>query len=115
MTFRRPSALSMQSETRGSFWIYFAHTERSRRINAEGVSYLSRELDALGIPVWPTDANFVLAKVGAGQDERLLREGVIVRPLTGFGMPEHVRISVGLPEENERLVKTLRLLLESGS
>ena len=70
---------------------------------------------ALGIPVWPTDANFVLAEIGACQDERLLHEGVIVRPLKGFGMPEHVRISVGLPEENERLVKALRRLRESGS
>ena len=91
------------------------HAERSRRVNAEGIAYLSRELEGLGIPVWPTDANFVLAKIGAGMDDRLLREGVIVRPLTGFGMPEHVRISIGLPEENERLVKALRRLREAGS
>jgi histidinol-phosphate aminotransferase len=81
-------------------------------VNAEGVAYLTRELSALGVPVWPTDANFVLAQIGVGMDDRLLREGVIVRPLGGFGMPEHVRISVGLPEENERLVKTLRRLRE---
>jgi histidinol-phosphate aminotransferase len=89
-----------------------AHAERSRRVNAEGVAYLTRELSAIGVPVWPTDANFVLARIGVGMDDRLLREGVIVRPLGGFGMPEHVRISVGLPEENERLVKTLRRLRE---
>jgi histidinol-phosphate aminotransferase len=92
-----------------------AHAERSRRINAEGIAYLSRELGALGIPVWPTDANFVLAEIGEGMDERLLHEGVIVRPLSGFGMPKHVRISIGLPEENERLVKALRRLRESGT
>jgi histidinol-phosphate aminotransferase len=40
---------------------------------------------------------------------------VIVRPLAGFGMPDHVRISIGLPEENERLVKSLRRLRESAS
>jgi histidinol-phosphate aminotransferase len=88
------------------------HAERSLRVNAAGIEYLTRELGAIGIPVWPSDANFVLAKIGAGMDDRLLREGVIVRPLGGFGMPEHVRISVGLPEENERLVKTLRRLRE---
>ena len=92
-----------------------AHAERSRRVNAEGVEYLTRELLALDVPVWPTDANFVLAKIGAGKDERLLLEGVIVRPLRGFGMPEHVRIIVVLPEENERLVKALRRLQESGT
>jgi histidinol-phosphate aminotransferase len=89
--------------------------ERTRRTNAEGVEYLSRELRALGVEVWPTDANFVLARAGAGIQARLLREGLIVRPLAGFGMPEHIRISVGLPEENELLVKALRRLLEGGS
>jgi histidinol-phosphate aminotransferase len=91
------------------------HVERSRRVNDEGVEYLTRELEALGVEVWPTDANFLLARIGAELHERLLGEGVIVRPLAGFGMPEHVRISVGLPEENERLVKALRRLRESAS
>jgi histidinol-phosphate aminotransferase len=91
------------------------HVARSRRVNAEGAAYLTRELEALGIELWPSDANFVLARTGAGLPERLMHEGVIVRPLGGFGMPEHARISVGLPEENERLVKALRRLRESGS
>jgi histidinol-phosphate aminotransferase len=91
------------------------HLERSRRINAEGAAYLTRELEALGVEVWPSDANFVLARTGAGLADRLLREGVIVRPLGGFGMPEHARISIGLPEENERLVKALKRLRECGS
>jgi histidinol-phosphate aminotransferase len=89
--------------------------EKVKELNARGAEYLSRELRALGIEVWPTDANFVLARAGAEVYEQLLHEGVIVRPLAGFGMPEHVRISVGLPEENERLVKTLRRLREGGS
>ncbi len=89
------------------------HRERSKAVNAEGIEYLSRELSALGIEVWPSDANFVLARAGAGVYERLLQEGVIVRPLHGFGLSEHLRISVGLPEENERVVKTLRRLREA--
>jgi histidinol-phosphate aminotransferase len=89
------------------------HARRSREVNAEGAEYLTRELSQLGIDVWPTDANFLLARIGEGQHERLLHEGIIVRPLAGFGMPDHVRFSIGLPEENERLVKTLRRLRES--
>ena len=85
------------------------------RQNTEGLAYLRRELGALGIETWPSEANFVLAKPGPGTYERLLREGVIVRPLVGFGMPDHVRITVGRPEENERLVKALRRLVEEGS
>ncbi len=91
------------------------HAQRTRQINAQGIEYLTRELEALGIEVWPSDANFLLARTGADVYEQLLREGVIVRPLHGFGLSEHVRISVGLPEENERTVKALRRLREVGS
>ena len=90
------------------------HAERARSTNFEGIDYLRAELGALGMETWPTDANFLLAKVEAGTAERLLREGVIVRALGGFGMPGHIRISIGLPEENERLVKTLQKLREDG-
>jgi histidinol-phosphate aminotransferase len=88
------------------------HLERTVRQNNEGLAYLRRELGALGVPTWPSEANFLLAKPGPGSYEKLLREGIIVRPLGGFGMPDHVRITVGLPEENERLVKALRRLVE---
>ena len=88
-----------------------AHAERSRRVNAEGIDYLTRELRALDVEVWPTDANFLLVRAGEGIFDKLQREGVIVRPLVGFGMPDCVRVTIGLPEENERLVKTLAKLL----
>lgn len=84
-----------------------AHVDRSRAVNQEGIEFLTRELTALGIDVWPTDANFLLARTGSGVDERLLREGVIVRPLVGFGMPDHVRITVGTRPQNERLLEAL--------
>jgi histidinol-phosphate aminotransferase len=90
------------------------HAERTRRLTSEGVETLTRELRALGIEVWPSDANFVLARTGSDAYGRLMREGLIVRPLHGFGLPDHVRITVGLPEENERLVKALRRLREAG-
>jgi histidinol-phosphate aminotransferase len=89
-----------------------AYRERLLRLNAEGIAYLTRELRSLGFEVWPSDANFVLARGPAGVVPALLREGVIVRPLAGFGLAEHLRITVGLPEENERLVKALRRIAE---
>ena len=57
----------------------------------------------------------MLARIGADVYPRLLRQGVIVRPLAAFGMPEHVRITVGLPEENERLIKALRRIREGSA
>jgi len=91
------------------------HVEKSLRGNAEGIECLTRELGALGIEVWHSDANFLLARTGAAVYEKLLRDGVIVRPLHGFGMPDHVRITVGLPEENERVVKALRRIREASA
>jgi len=88
------------------------HVERTLRVNREGVEQLGRELGALGIQVWPTDANFLLARTGAGSYELLLREGVIVRPMGGFGLPELVRITVGTAGENEKLVKALQKIRE---
>ena len=83
------------------------HVRRTRDINATGAVYLAAELARLGIESWPTDANFILARTGAEVYEALLSQGVIVRPMRGFGLTEHVRISIGLPEENERFIKAL--------
>jgi histidinol-phosphate aminotransferase len=88
------------------------HVARSRASNAAGADYLTHELGALGIEVVPTDANFLQARTGPDVYEPLLREGVIVRPLAGFGLTDYVRITIGRPEENERVVKALRRLQE---
>ena len=92
-----------------------AHVERSRENNALGAETLKRELGALGIRTWPTDANFLLAETGADSYDALLRLGVIVRPMAGFGLPDCVRITIGTPEENEKLVKALQTLRERNS
>jgi histidinol-phosphate aminotransferase len=90
-----------------------AHIARTLQVNAEGIDYLEREFRAMGVSFVPTHANFFLADVGDGRAiyDALLRQGVIVRPMNGYGYPRHVRISVGLPEENRRLVAALARVL----
>jgi histidinol-phosphate aminotransferase len=83
------------------------HVTRARETNSAGVEFLTRELQRLGLETWPTDANFLLASARPDTYEKLLREGVIVRPMGGFGLPNHIRITIGTAEENERLVKAL--------
>lgn len=89
------------------------HVERSRRTNREGMRYLEAELARLGRRWVPSQANFLLAHVGDGAAvyEALLRQGVIVRPVAGYGFPEHVRVTVGTPEENRRFILALERLL----
>lgn len=87
-----------------------AHARRTFEQNAAGITFLTSELTKLGIETWPSDANFLLARAGTDVFPRLLGMGVIVRPMQGFGLADCVRISIGLPEENERLVKALARL-----
>jgi histidinol-phosphate aminotransferase len=87
-----------------------AYVEESRLLNREGLAQLYRGLDALKVGYVPSHGNFVLAKVGdaARINNALLHKGVIVRPVASYGLPEWLRISVGLPAENERFLAALR-------
>ncbi len=81
---------------------------------AAGKRKLYGELDAMGLAYVPSHTNFVVVRVG-GDDravvDRLIDEGVIVRPGAGFGLPGHVRVTVGRPQDNERFLRALRKVL----
>src|SRR5262245_22158075 len=89
------------------------HVRRTLAVNRDGMAFLRRELPALGIEHVPSAANFILVRVGNGARvyDALLRRGVIVRPMDGYGFPEHVRVTVGTATENERFVAALRAVL----
>jgi histidinol-phosphate aminotransferase len=91
-----------------------SHVLECLRLNEAGKAYLYEEFASLGIAAVPSRANFILVDVGRSATEvyqRLLREGVIVRPMTSFGMESALRITVGTPEENRRLIKALKKVL----
>jgi len=90
-----------------------AHVARTLKVNAEGMDYLESEFRRLGCAFVKSHANFILADVGDGRAiyDKLLRKGVIVRPMNGYGYPRHVRVSIGLPEENRRFVAALEQVL----
>ena len=69
--------------------------------------------EALGLGYVPSSGNFVLVKVGdaAGINDQLLRAGIIVRPVANYGLPEWLRVSVGLPEENQAFIDALTKIL----
>ena len=83
--------------------------QRSYEVNAQGLQRLQSAFDAMGLQYVPSYGNFVLVRVGdaAAVYERLLRAGIIVRPVGGYGLPEWLRVSVGLPEENEAFLAAL--------
>jgi histidinol-phosphate aminotransferase len=84
--------------------------DHARATNLQGLDYLSSALSALGLSVVPSAGNFLLVDMGrpAGPVyERLLKAGIIVRPVANYGLPNHLRITVGLPEQNRRLMEVL--------
>jgi histidinol-phosphate aminotransferase len=88
----------------------FEHMERTRRVVIEERAFLSRELARRGYACPPSQANFLLVRIGAGAStirERLLRAGLVVRDGEAVGYPEHLRISIGTREINERLLAAL--------
>ena len=89
---------------------------RTLENNEEGMAYLTYEFDKLGLHRVPSQANFIMLEMGAAEKvtkihEGLLRHGIAIRPLAAFGLPTCLRITVGLPEENELLIKALHNLL----
>lgn len=81
--------------------------------NAAGLRFLVNAFEELGLGYIPSVANFVCVRVGDGARvyEDLLREGVIVRPVANYGMPEYLRVTVGTAEENRRFIDALRVVL----
>jgi histidinol-phosphate aminotransferase len=88
---------------------------RSRALNFAGMAQLSEGFKRLELAFIPSVGNFVTVRVGDGQAvfTRLLRSGVIVRPIGGYGLPQHLRVTVGTAEENDRVLQALEASLHA--
>jgi len=93
--------------------------ENTRATNDEQMRWLEKQFDALGLGFIKSHANFIMVEVEVEMEDitatviyqALLEQGVIVRPLTAYGLPNWLRITVGLAEDNLRLIDTLRSIL----
>ncbi len=90
------------------------HVARTQTMVREGLRQLEEGLDRMGIPFVPSVANFLLAQTGRGREifQALQRQGVIVRPMDGYGLPDYVRVTVGTAAENRRFLEALGRVLE---
>ena len=82
---------------------------RSYATNLQGLRQLEEGVQALGLEAIPSYGNFLTVRVGKAAEvyKRLLRRGVIVRPVAGYELPEHLRVTVGTAEENVRFLAAL--------
>ena len=94
-----------------------AYLKKSAEVNAQGYQQLTSVFDSMKIAYLPSSGNFVLFR--AGQDDgagarvnlALLKKGIIVRPVGNYGLPQWLRVSIGLPEENEAFLVALKSVL----
>ncbi|MDB5866208.1 MAG: histidinol-phosphate aminotransferase 1 [Betaproteobacteria bacterium] len=82
----------------------------SYELNRAGMKQITEGLAALGLKYIPSYGNFVSFEVkdAGGVFQRLLKAGGIVRPIAGYGMPNHLRVSIGLASENARFLESLQ-------
>jgi histidinol-phosphate aminotransferase len=88
-----------------------AHIQKTLRNNLEGAKYLTAKLSEMGLKVLPTWTNFVYVDVGedcVAVAKRLQSEGVIIRPLAGWGAKTAIRVTIGKPEENEQFIAAMK-------
>ncbi|MDG1772503.1 MAG: histidinol-phosphate transaminase [Oceanicoccus sp.] len=90
------------------------YLQQSRQVNTDGMKQLTNGFDKLGLNYIPSAGNFIAVEFAADTAElyqRLLKEGVILRPVGVYEMPNHLRVSVGLEEENAALLSALKKVL----
>lgn len=93
------------------------YLQQARDINAQGMQQLIKGVEQLGFDYIPSKANFLTINVHANAGElyeELLQEGVIVRPVANYGLPQHLRVSIGLEAENQRFLEALATVTGKG-
>ncbi len=94
-----------------------AYLQKSAAVNAEGYAQLTSAFAQMGIEYVPSFGNFVLFRAGSddGAGARvnlaLLKKGIIVRPVGNYGLPQWLRVSIGLPQENAAFLDALKVVL----
>ncbi|MEW6445823.1 MAG: histidinol-phosphate transaminase [Pseudomonadota bacterium] len=92
-----------------------AHVQRTRDLNREGLRQVREGLASLGLSALPSLGNFLCIDMTRPAHviyDGLLRRGVITRPVAGYGLPNHLRVSIGTLEENARFLAALKSVLE---
>ena len=87
------------------------HIDESVRTNLRGMQQFEEAFSKMGLEWIPSVGNFItvdLKQKAAPVDKKLLRQGVITRPVANYGLPDHLRITIGLSEQNERCINALK-------
>jgi len=106
------NTLSLEAAIAGLSDVEFL--EKSTSLVKRERAFLYNALDRLGMHYWPSQANFILLRPSMTDkdfEQKILQEGIMVRPVSGFGAPGCVRVTVGDREANEAFIKALEVVL----
>ncbi|MEN8255156.1 MAG: histidinol-phosphate transaminase [Verrucomicrobiota bacterium] len=86
------------------------HIVETREMVFQGLEFFARELTKLGVETVPSAANFIMVKTGKGREvfQELQKRKVIVRPMDPYGLPDHIRITIGTPEQNRIILEAIK-------
>jgi len=89
------------------------HQRKTRELTHEGRAYFEEQFALMGLEYVPSQANFVLVRVGDGNEvfRALMAKGVIVRAMASYQLPEWIRVTVGTPAQNRRFIAELQEVL----
>jgi histidinol-phosphate aminotransferase len=89
------------------------HSGKTLRLNREGLAFYEKAFTERGLEYVPSHANFVLVRTGRGDRvfQEMLKQGVIVRAMSGYKLPDWIRISIGTHSQNARCLEVLDAVL----
>ncbi|RKX42912.1 MAG: histidinol-phosphate transaminase [Verrucomicrobia bacterium] len=89
------------------------HIVETREMVFRGLDFFARELTKLGVETVPSGANFIMVKTGHGREvfQELQKRKVIVRPMDPYGLPDHIRITIGTPGQNQIILNALKAVM----
>ena len=92
-----------------------AYLEKSRQLVLDGRRFFYQEFEKMGLEYCPSQANFVLVNVKKDSVkifEKLLKKGIIIRSMASYDLPQWIRVTVGYPKDNKRLIRELKKALK---
>lgn len=92
------------------------HLKKTIENNIKGMNFIIEKMSSLGLNCIPSHSNFILIQLPCDADimyKELLKRGVILRSMKGYGLTNYIRITIGLPEENERAVREIESVLKT--
>lgn len=94
-----------------------AHVTRTREVNRSGMAFYEKEFAARGLEFVPSFANFLLVRTGDGDRvfQKMLKQGVIVRAMSSYKLPDWIRISIGTEAQNQRCLEVLDAVLATAA